>query len=168
MSPLGSRFVLAANVYDGIMEFDSEGVFRGFIGAPRVTPSVADVLWSRLATREQRERLALFLPANYRTLDIDDKGFHATERNIIKGLVERHQCSVEQGFFRPGDCIPRYPVNFVTYWGPRMYSVRPQWKVFTYDRRGNLLYVFGPTRSGRLLFQRSSSDGHDRARSAAQ
>jgi tetratricopeptide (TPR) repeat protein len=152
VSPLGSRFVLAANVYDGIMEFDSEGVFRGFIGAPRVTPSVADVLWSRLATREQRERLALFLPANYRTLDIDDKGFlYATERNIIKRLSPNGiNVLVEQGFFPPQGDLVEYqdtPSDFVDILArpAGMYSVldRTSGRVFTYDRRGNLLYVFG-------------------------
>lgn len=152
VSPLGSTFVLAANVYDGIMEFDSEGVFRGFIGAPRVTPNAADVLWSRLATREQRERLALFLPANYRTLDMDDKGFlYATERNIIKRLSPNGtNVLVEQGFFPPQGDLVKYqetPSDFVDILArpAGMYSVldRTTGRVFTYDRRGNLLYVFG-------------------------
>ena len=56
------------------MEFNVDGEFRGFVGAPRVTPTLADVLWSRIAPDAQRERQALFLPTEFSALDVDDDG----------------------------------------------------------------------------------------------
>src|SRR5690606_18835452 len=53
----GRMYVIARNVYDGLLSFSQDGRFRGFVGAPRVTPDFFDYLWSRLATAEQRARM---------------------------------------------------------------------------------------------------------------
>lgn len=72
---IGRMFVICKGMYEGLMEFDVSGNFRGFMGAPRVTPSLADVFWTKIATREQRERLSLFLPTEFSAIDADSKGF---------------------------------------------------------------------------------------------
>jgi len=82
-------FVVVEGEYEGIVQFDEQGTFRGFFGAPRVVPRLADVIWSKLATREQRERMALFLPTEYSSVDLDDRGFiYAT---IATGDLARSQ-----------------------------------------------------------------------------
>ena len=45
-------FVVAEGQFEGIVEFDENGVFRGFFGAPRVAPRLIDVLWTKIASRE--------------------------------------------------------------------------------------------------------------------
>ena len=52
---------------------NSDGGFTGFIGAPRVTPTVADLFWYRIATDEQRERMRCFCPPASSNL-IDNDG----------------------------------------------------------------------------------------------
>ena len=59
----GRIYVLADGIYEGLLEFDVDGNFRGFIGAPLVRPSILERFWL-IATKEQRSRMALFLPTN--------------------------------------------------------------------------------------------------------
>ncbi|WP_461360845.1 NHL repeat-containing protein, partial [Candidatus Darwinibacter acetoxidans] len=71
----GRIYVLADGIYEGLLEFDVDGNFRGFLGAPLVRPTILERFWAKLATREQRKRMVLFLPTEYTTVDLDERGF---------------------------------------------------------------------------------------------
>ncbi|MCL1988938.1 MAG: hypothetical protein FWG64_13360 [Firmicutes bacterium] len=71
----GRLFVQASHVNRGLMEFDLTGYFVGYMGAPDVSISPVDQFWRMIATREQRERMALFVPVEYNNVRIDDEGF---------------------------------------------------------------------------------------------
>lgn len=155
----GRIYVIARNVYDGIMEFTLDGEFRGFIGAPRVTPTLADYIWRRIGTKEQKERMLLFLPVEHSNMDIDERGFvYAT---VIGGAVQEHEkirrlnISGDNvlrmktylppiGDYMTGSELPSTFVD-VTAREYGIYSVldRVRGRIFTYDIDGNLLYVFG-------------------------
>lgn len=155
----GTIYVIATGVYDGILEFDLQGSFLGFKGAPRVAPSVLDYLWRRIATDAQRERMALFLPVEHSNLAVDERGFvYATavgEGLPIEDRIRRLNTAGR-------DILLRNPVlpplgDFVEAEDPSSsmvdilpgtygtYAVldRVRGRVFTYDSTGNLLYVFG-------------------------
>ncbi|MCG8513315.1 MAG: YIP1 family protein [Halanaerobiales bacterium] len=161
-------YVIAQGIYDGLVEFDEKGIFKGFIGAPRVSPNLVDYIWRRIVTREQRERLALFLPTEYSNFDLDHKGFILAvaagrgigEEEVIKRLNPSGGDVLRRnGFFPPVGDIDYpdpeiYPELKVA--GPSLlvdicaqsyglYSVldRKRGRIFTYDDNGNLLYVFG-------------------------
>ena len=159
-------FVKADEVFEGFMEFDSAGNFKGFVGAPRVAPSLLDVFWQRLATREQRERLALFLPTEFSNLDIDSRGFiMATTRpesvyqeDVVRRLSASGQDVLRRLGFTPpiGDVVDPSAWEGASISGPSVfvdvvaskdgvYRVLDQrrGRVFTYDYNGRLLYVFG-------------------------
>lgn len=157
-------YVLAEGVYDGVMVFALDGTFRGYIGSPRVEPSLADLFWSRFATEEQRSRMALFLPTEYNTIDLDDVGFlYATEKNKIRRLNPAGIDILRRvGFHEPvGDVSvsdhafeqPSYFEDVVAR-GAGIYSTldRQRGRVFTYNSNGELLYVFGGVGSTRDLF----------------
>ncbi|HBG08860.1 MAG TPA: hypothetical protein DDX25_02395, partial [Firmicutes bacterium] len=55
----GRIYVLADGIYEGLLEFDVDGNFRGFLGAPLVRPTILERFWAKLATREQRKRMAV-------------------------------------------------------------------------------------------------------------
>ena len=158
----GRLFVVARDQYEGIMEFGADGQFRGFVGAPRVSPSLADIIWSKIATDAQRERQALFLPTVYSGIDIDENGFlfvtkqgSADEDAIKKLNPAGRDVLVKKGVHKtPGDIW--YVLSGVTATGPStfvdvvarehgIYSAldRNRGRVFTYDENGRLLYVFG-------------------------
>lgn len=166
----GRIYVLAEGIYEGIIEFDVGGNFRGFIGAPRVRPAIADIIWKRIATREQRLRLALFLPTEYTGIDLDYKGFiFTTEASMVKRLNPAGLDVLRRtGFTEPvGDVAVYYEFEDEPEWERAshfvdivardlgMYSVIDQrrGRVFTYDEEGNLLYVFGGLGSVRGLFR---------------
>jgi len=71
----GRLFVQATHVNRGLMEFDRDGIFAGYMGAPDVVVSPIDQFWRFIATREQRERMALFVPVEYNNVSIDSDGF---------------------------------------------------------------------------------------------
>ncbi len=155
----GRIYVIARNVFDGIMEFTIDGEFRGFIGAPRVTPSLADYIWRRIGTKEQKERMLLFLPVEHSNMDIDERGFvYAT---VVGGAVQANEKIRRLNI--SGDNVLRIktylpPIgDYVTGSEPPstfvdvvarehgIFSVldRVRGRIFTYDVDGNLLYVFG-------------------------
>lgn len=148
-------YVISKDTYDGILTFDAGGEFRGFVGAPRVTPSVADIIWSRLATREQRERQALFLPIEYVALDVDDRGFiYAAEAGQAEStsLKRLNPSGTDvlrrKGFQDPvGDLYPSEPSIFrdvtARSFGGVSVLDRRQGRVFTYNDNSEMLYVFG-------------------------
>ena len=155
VNPLGRIFVIARHMYEGLMQFSANGDFEGFVGAPRVQPSVADIFWRQIASVQQRERMTLILPAQYNSMDVDAKGFVlACEKNLIRRLsptgIDLLRTS---GLFPPqGDLIvssdpDEIPSLFVDIAARElgMYSVldRTRGHVFTYDSNGNLLYTFG-------------------------
>lgn len=87
VDPIGRMYVLVEDEYDGLLAYTASGDFVGFVGAPRVTPSVADLFWQSISTREQRERSSLFLPTEYTNFDVDHKGLVlAVEANKIRRL----------------------------------------------------------------------------------
>ncbi len=164
-------YVIARDVFDGILSFSADGDFKGFVGAPRVTPSLTDYIWSRLATREQRERIRQFLPTEYSGFDLDREGFiYATSTDEDKdesegGIpikIRKLNPKGEDLLRRLGFTEPMGDVRFpdrhslaarkrssimvdITVQDYGVYSVLDanRGRVFTYDNNGNLLYMFG-------------------------
>lgn len=154
VDPIGRIYVIADGVYDGLIEFDRDGFFKSYFGAPKVRPSMIDVLWRRLATEEQRKAMALFLPVEYANLELDNKGFvFAVEAG------KAHQASIKKLTPSGFDVLNRtgYAPPMGDLWGESsrfvditarehgIFSVldRQRGRVFTYDINGNMLYVFG-------------------------
>lgn len=71
----GRAFVLVRNVNKGMVKFENDGVFTGFIGAMPVTYSITDQIWRLLSTRAQREQQASFVPTEFDNIYIDKEGF---------------------------------------------------------------------------------------------
>jgi hypothetical protein len=84
----GNLLVVVKDVYEGLMQFNPAGEFTGYTGAPRVSPSLVDVLWSRIATEEQRRRQAVYLPTEFSNIALDERGFVLA---TVKGSAARDQ-----------------------------------------------------------------------------
>lgn len=155
----GRIYVLAEGIYEGLLEFDVDGNFRGFLGAPLVRPTILERFWAKIATREQRSRMALFLPTEYTTVDLDERGFlYVAEANQIRRLNPSGTDVLRKnGFFEPiGDVptarqyrkseeIPSSSFIDIAARPDGLYSVldRQRGRIFTYESDGHLLYVFG-------------------------
>lgn len=157
----GRIFVVARGAFEGIMQFDSDGSFIGYVGTINVQQSFIDRVWLRLATREQRARMQLYIPTEFSNVDIDDKGFiYATNIDLnsntpIKRLNPAGQDVLKRFGYHHVRGDIRYrnygnmsgPSTFVDikYIGGGMYTAldSKRGRLFTYNDEGDLLYVFG-------------------------
>lgn len=157
----GRIYVIGRGVYDGIIEFDPDGNFKGFTGATRVTFDFIDYIWKRISTDEQRARMELFIPIEFNSLDLDEEGFIYTtnaELNTNTPIQRLNPTGTDvlrrEGYHEVvGDLVYTFTGDnagsstfvdiAVNEYG--MYTVLDSRKgrIFTYDEDGNLLYVFG-------------------------
>lgn len=84
----GNTYVLAKNVYEGLLQFDSADNFIGFVGSNEVKPSIIDILWKKIATKKQREQYTKTVPVEFDNIDIDADGFVYTVTASISNSPE--------------------------------------------------------------------------------
>lgn len=157
----GRLYVVGKGVFNGIMQFDSGGQFSGFIGVNNVRVNVADLFWKRIMTKEQRSKMALFIPVEFNNVDIDGEGFiyTTTSEAFSNAPVKRLNPSGADVLKRSGYHPPKGDIRFRT-GGTRpgtsaiqsvaldqngIYSIldSTRGRIFTYDREGKLMYIYG-------------------------
>lgn len=154
-------YVIGRGIYDGIIEFDSDGNFTGYTGANRVSFNPIDYFWRLVSTRAQRAKMALFIPIEFNNLYIDKDGFIYTtnsEKNTLTPIQRLNPTGTDvlrkEGYHDViGDI--QYPAMGELAGGSTfmdisvnefgMYSAldSKRGRIFTYDEDGNLLYIFG-------------------------
>ena len=164
----GRVFVVAANVYDGLMEFDIQGKFVGYSGANKVTPSASDIFWRTFATEEARSKMQKLIPVEFDNIDVDEDGFIYTVTKAVKSIYDpaasnpiRKQTVQGVNKLRAGSLgVPigdvEYPFNNATDSGPSRiidisvnddygYSVidERRQRIFVYNHAGEILFVLG-------------------------
>ena len=154
-------YVIAKNAFEGILVFESDGQFTGYFGTIKVKITLWEKFWRKIASKEERSRQQLFIPTEFTGIDIDSDGF-VYASNIdsegvqgVRRLNPRGQDVIIKGDSQNlgGDL---YFGLYGAYGGPSefidvvyrekgIYSLldRKRGRIFTYDREGNLLYVFG-------------------------
>lgn len=154
-------YVIAKNAFEGILVFESDGQFTGYFGTIEVKITLWEKFWRRLASKEERAKQQLFIPTEFTGIDIDADGF-VYASNIdsegiqgVRRLNPRGEDVIQKGENGNlgGDLIVGLygtyggPSEFtdVVYRGRGIYSLldRKRGRIFTYDREGNLLYIFG-------------------------
>lgn len=165
----GRLFVLAGNVNQGFMEFDKKGAFTHFTGANPVKASFWQAIKKRLMTKEQRDRMILFVPTEYSNLAIDKDNFlyattttfTAEQLNTMASVNPIRMLNsigedilVRNGYDPPvgdlqwgtgGDISGPSRFEDVTPMENDTYFCldRNRGRVFGYDFQGNMLYAFG-------------------------
>lgn len=72
----GRVFCLATNVNKGLIKFENDTTFTGYIGANKAKYSFYDYIWKRfLSSKEQRAQQEAFVPTEYANLYMDEDGF---------------------------------------------------------------------------------------------
>lgn len=71
----GRIYVIAQNINQGFIQLNAEGVFQGFLGAPKVVPDMLQLLLRLVSTQAQIDRGSMFVPTEYNSVDIDTNGF---------------------------------------------------------------------------------------------
>lgn len=160
---IGRIYVIAQDLYDGIMVMDINGTFNGFVGAPKVTPTAADLFWQTLQSDEQRLRSQLYLPIEYSNIDVNARGFiygvvagPAVDDGIKRLNPSGSDIIVRNGFHpMRGDTLSQFSTDEDNADRSRLIDVigrendmvsvldRQRGRIFTYNDQGDLLYVFG-------------------------
>jgi hypothetical protein len=159
-------YVVARNIYEGIIELDSDGSFNRYTGVNPVSLNPLEIFQRSIMTEEQLSQLQLYLPTEYTNVVMDDKNFiYATSKpseenaeNMIQ-LINPKGVDVlnPRGYHPPmGDIHYIEGMNNYVIDGPSdlvdiaytdngIYTVLDQKRsrLFTYDSEGNLLYING-------------------------
>ena len=154
-------YVIAQNMFEGIMVFETDGQFTGFFGTISVTISLWERFWRRIATKEERANQKLFIPTEFTGIDVDPEGFiyatNITSDGIqgVRRLNPSGQDVIKKGENKnlggdleisgTGDYFGPSQFTDVVYRDKGIYSCldRKRGRIFTYDHEGNLLYIFG-------------------------
>ena len=75
VSAQGEISIVCEGIYEGLVVIDQSGAFQGYSGTIPVKPSLWQLFWRLLSTREQLAAMASFLPITYTNVDMDDTGF---------------------------------------------------------------------------------------------
>ena len=167
----GRVFCLATDVNKGLMKYETDGHFTGFIGASPVKLSWYEIIWRVFTTKEQRAQQASAVSSEYKNIVIDDKGFFYVVTNIfdenelLSGAAEpiRRLNSlgtnilIENGTFPPVGDVQWAAGNLnIDQSGParfidiavldnNIYVALDENhnRLFGYDHQGNMLWAFG-------------------------
>lgn len=71
----GRVYCVAIGINKGLIKYENNGEFSGFVGATKVRFDWTDYVWKKLATQEQRDRMESFVPTEYDNLYMDYEGF---------------------------------------------------------------------------------------------
>lgn len=167
----GRLYIVARNINRGIICLDPEGLFVGYVGAPRVVPDIWELLWRRISTKAQKEQMTQYASTEYNNVFVDESNFiwgtiSALDADDILRAVQTHDTSgqvtpvvkINAGntdvLRRNGSYAPLGDLRFdeepsrivdVALGLGGTYSLLDfqRGRVFTYDENGELLYVFG-------------------------
>ncbi len=165
----GRVFVQATNINKGLVKFEADGEFTGFIGANPVVYNLWDYIWKTFfTTKEQRSQQASFVPTEYQNVYIDKSGFiYATNISFSEYDLLYDNAKPIRRLNAVGSDIliknDRYPpigdldwVEQSTDHGPsKFYDVtvldndmyvaidRTRGRLFGYDPQGIMLWAFG-------------------------
>ena len=81
----GTVYCISDSSTNGYLQFDSNGVFKGFMGSPKTSLTLSQKFWRLVQTEEQRKRTTSSVPVNFNNLVVDSDGFvYTTEVNPNK------------------------------------------------------------------------------------
>lgn len=163
----GRIYCVSDGQYNGLMVFETNGEFSGFVGANKASVDLLDLLWRKLSTEEQNAQQTIFIPTEFSSVAIDNDNFIYTTTST----VDRYTPQTDEPIRKQspnGDNILRFedkkypigdlefsltgetysgPSRFVdiTVWDSGIYSAIDQTRnrIYTYDPKGDLLFIYG-------------------------
>lgn len=164
----GRVYCIATNVNKGLIKFEADGEFSGFIGATKVTYDWTDYIWKKIATKAQREQMESFVPTEYDNIYVDHDGFiYAVTSNVSEADLDSGAADpIRRLNLLGNDILVRNGAWYIIgdlYWGEgggyegpsRMTDItafdndvyvaldRTRGRLFSYDDQGRMLWTFG-------------------------
>lgn len=156
-------YIINQGEFQGVLQFEQNGVFNGYFGTIPISVSLLQKFWKTVSTKAQRAKSALYIPTEYTGIDLDDGGFlyasfldnkgqqavmrlNSKGADVIrKGANGNVGGDLEGTQFSLNAYCGTSKIKDVVYNGSGMYSLLDtlRGRIFTYDREGNLLYIYG-------------------------
>ena len=183
----GRLYAIVTNVNKGLVKYEADTTFTGYIGATPVSASMAEYIWKRyIQTKEQRAASTAFVPTEYENLYIDKDNFIYTTTTTFseydlkwdKAKPIRRLNGLGTDILIKNDHFP--PIGDLywlegdaTYYGPsRLTDItvlddeiyialdRVRGRLFGYDNQGVMLWAFGTRGGTNGAFTRAISIEH--------
>lgn len=166
-------YCIASGINKGLIKYEADGTFSGFVGATRVIYDFTDYMWKKIASQEQLEKMDSFVPTEYDNLYIDNEGFiyacttSVTADDLRSGSSDAvrklnllgDDILVRNGVYYDGD-FPVYGDLYMGngggYQGSSLFTDvtafdndayvcldRNRGRLFCYDDQGRLIYICG-------------------------
>ncbi len=164
----GRVYCVASGINKGLIKYENDGTFSGFVGATKVSYDFIDYLWKKFASQEQRERLVSFVPTEYSNLYMDYEGFiYVVSANLQEEDVRSEKLDAVRKLNLMGSDIlvrngeqPLYGDLYMGdgggYTGPSQFIDvtclendiyvcldRNRGRLFGYDDQGRIVFCFG-------------------------
>ena len=166
----GRLYAMVQNVNKGLVKYEADGTFTGYVGANKVNVSMADYIWKKyFQSQAQRDASAAFVPTEYENIYIDKDGFiYATTTTFSEYDLKWDNAKPIRRLNGLGNDIliknDRYPpigdLDWLegdsTYYGPSLMTDitvfdndiyvaldRVRGRLFAYDSQGIMLWAFG-------------------------
>lgn len=161
-------YCVGVNVNKGLIKFEADGEFAGFVGATPVTYNWTDYIWKKFATKEQRAQMTNFVPTEYDNLYMDYEGFiyactsNVSEKDLDSGAIDpvrRLNMMGNDILIRNGNWYVIGDIHWgdgggysgssklvdITSFENDSYVVldKNRGRLFAYDDQGRLLFAFG-------------------------
>lgn len=172
---VGRVYIVSEGTFEGILQYNRDGAFIGFLGANRVSASLTELFWNNILTQEQREGRKTFVPIDFNNIAIDGKDFlYCTFGTVQDNLLVKKLNPSGVNVLRRQDSLPVTgdlgELNNGDNPGPSVFIDAcvtgkgllacldsKRGRVFTYDGEGNLLYTFGGLGDQDGLFRQPTS-----------
>ncbi len=168
IDPAERVYCIAGGINKGLIKYENDGTFSGFVGATPVSYNWTDYIWKKLATQEQRALMESFVPTEYDNIYMDHEGFIYAVTSAISedDLREDAGNPVRKLNLMGNDILVRngnYTIIGDLYFGegggyegPSLFTDvtvmdndiyvcldRNRGRLFGYDDQGNLVFGFG-------------------------
>lgn len=164
----GRVYCVATGINKGIIKYEADGSFSGFVGANKVSFNWTDYIYKKFATQEQRDRMESFVPTEYDNIYMDYEGFiyackgdqtqealkedgaAAVRRLNLLGndiLVQNGEWGVYGDLYMGEGGGYEGPSSFIDVTGLEndVYFCldKKRGRIFSYDDQGNIMFVCG-------------------------
>ncbi len=182
----GRVYCIATGINKGLIKYEADGTFSGFVGATKVKFDWTDYIWKKFASQEQRAKMESFVPTEYENIYMDQEGFiYATmplktdndsrvadDENAVRKLnlmgndilVHNGAWGVQGDLYKGSGGGYEGPSVFadVTVLDNDIYACLDQnrGRVFGYDDQGRLVFAFGGNGNMDGYFRRPSAIEH--------
>jgi len=178
-------YCIATGINKGLVKYESDGTFAGFVGATPVTYNWTDYIWKKFASQAQRAKMESFVPTEYENIFMDREGFiyATTSIKVEDGATKPSSDAVRKLNLMGSNILVQngdwdvmgdlYVGSGGGYEGPSIFTDitvldndvyacldRNRGRVFGYDDQGNMVFAFGGNGNMDGYFRRPSAIEH--------